>query len=131
MKGFRCMALAAAVAAAGGMSGCVAPGPPVYAEAPACPYGYYDVAPYDCAPYGYYGPEWFAGGVFIGAGPWYHGSANFYGHVNNHFDVHHEYRGPVPRRGERAEAANRVDDASRFQGNEMRDGRGHIGAERR
>ena len=29
--------------------------------APDCPYGYYDVAPYDCAPYGYYGPEWFTG----------------------------------------------------------------------
>jgi hypothetical protein len=39
--------------------------------APVCPYGYYDVAPYDCAPYGYYGPEWFTGGVFIGAGPWF------------------------------------------------------------
>jgi hypothetical protein len=33
--------------------------------APACPYGYYDVAPYNCAPYGYYGPEWFSGGVFM------------------------------------------------------------------
>jgi len=41
--------------------------------APDCPYGYYDVAPYDCAPYGYYGPEWFTGGVFIGAGQWFHG----------------------------------------------------------
>ena len=40
---------------------------------PACPYGYYDVAPYNCAPYGYYGSEWFSGGVFIGAGPWFHG----------------------------------------------------------
>jgi len=29
--------------------------------------------PYACAPYGYYGPEWFSGGIFIGAGPWYHG----------------------------------------------------------
>ena len=38
-------------------------GPP-----PGCPYGYYDYAPYNCAPYGYYGPEWFNGGVFIGAG---------------------------------------------------------------
>ena len=37
--------------------------------APVCPYGYFDYAPYDCAPYGYYGPEWFTGGVFIGAGP--------------------------------------------------------------
>jgi len=38
---------------------------------PACEYGYYDYSPYACAPYGYYGPEWFNGGVFIGAGPWY------------------------------------------------------------
>jgi hypothetical protein len=28
--------------------------------APDCPYGYYDSAPYGCAPDGYYGPEWFA-----------------------------------------------------------------------
>ncbi|MGA9526516.1 MAG: hypothetical protein WBS24_00225 [Terriglobales bacterium] len=41
--------------------------------APVCPYGYYPDYPYACAPYGYYGPEWFSGGVFIGAGPWYHG----------------------------------------------------------
>jgi hypothetical protein len=33
---------------------------------PGCPYGYYDVAPYACAPAGYYGPEWFVDGVFIG-----------------------------------------------------------------
>ena len=32
-------------------------------------YGYYDFAPYNCAPYGYYGPDWLVGGVFIGAGP--------------------------------------------------------------
>jgi hypothetical protein len=24
---------------------------------PVCPYGYYDFAPYNCAPYGYYGPD--------------------------------------------------------------------------
>src|SRR6201997_4475869 len=41
--------------------------------APVCPYGYFDYAPYNCAPYGYYGPDWFVGGVFIGAGPWFHG----------------------------------------------------------
>jgi hypothetical protein len=45
--------------------------------APACPYGYFDYAPYDCAPYGYYGPDWFVGGLFIGAGPWFHGRAAF------------------------------------------------------
>jgi hypothetical protein len=42
-------------------------GPP-----PACAYGYYNYYPYACAPYGYYGPQWFLNGVFIGAGPWYH-----------------------------------------------------------
>ena len=31
--------------------------------APVCPYGYFDYEPYDCAPYGYYGPDWFVGGV--------------------------------------------------------------------
>ncbi len=61
--------------------------------APACPYGYYDYAPYSCAPYGYYGPEWFSGGVFIGAGPWFHGPEHFYGHVDNHYDVNHGYKG--------------------------------------
>src|SRR5271170_1493212 len=44
---------------------------------PVCSYGYYPYYPYACAPYGYYGPSWFLGGVFIGAGPWYHG---YYGH---------------------------------------------------
>ena len=39
---------------------------------PVCQWGYYSYYPYDCAPYGYYGPSWFAGGLFIGAGPWYH-----------------------------------------------------------
>jgi hypothetical protein len=44
---------------------------------PVCSYGYYDYYPYACAPYGYYGPDWFVGGVFIGAGPWYH---SYWGH---------------------------------------------------
>src|SRR5580704_16536054 len=51
--------------------------------APICEYGYYGYAPYACAPYGYYGPDWFAGGVFIGAGPWYgwgHGWGGGWGH---------------------------------------------------
>jgi hypothetical protein len=68
--------------------------------APACPYGYYDYAPYACAPQGYYGSEWFSGGVFIGAGPWFHGPAHFHGHVDNRFDVRHGYRGPLPNRGD-------------------------------
>src|SRR5882762_4996188 len=51
----------------------VAFGPGYIGAAPVCEYGYYNYYPYACAPYGYYGPDWFAGGVFIGAGPWYHG----------------------------------------------------------
>jgi len=86
--------------------------------APVCPYGYFDYAPYDCAPYGYYGPDWFVGGVFIGAGPWFHGPAHFAGHVDYRYDPHHGYRGPLPSRG--AEPFNH------FQGNEARDGRGHV-----
>jgi hypothetical protein len=39
---------------------------------PVCRWGYYDYYPYACAPYGYYGSDWFVGGLFIGAGPWYH-----------------------------------------------------------
>src|ERR1700729_3939296 len=89
--------------------------------APDCPYGYYDVAPYGCAPAGYYGPEWFSGGVFIGAGPWFHGPANFHGNVDNRFHPEHGYNGPLPNRGEKAEPAKRIDPAH-FRGNEVRDG---------
>ncbi|WP_446743984.1 hypothetical protein [Silvibacterium acidisoli] len=87
--------------------------------APVCPYGYFDYAPYDCAPYGYYGPDWFSGGVFIGAGPWFHGPHGFYGHVDNRWDPHHGYHGPLPERGGRPFYG--------FHANEGRDGRGHIG----
>jgi len=87
--------------------------------APVCPYGYFDYAPYDCAPYGYYGPDWFLGGVFIGAGPWFHGHPGFYGHVDNRFDPHHGYNGPLPSRGSQR--------FNHFQGNEARDGKGNVG----
>jgi len=87
--------------------------------APGCPYGYFDYAPYDCAPYGYYGPDWFTGGVFIGAGPWFHGPRGFYGHVDNRYDPHHGYVGPVPERG--ATAFNH------FHGNVAIDGHGQTG----
>jgi len=55
-----------------GFGGYVA-GPPV------CDYGYYPDYPYGCAPYGYYGPSWFANGIFIGAGPWYGWGRPYYG----------------------------------------------------
>jgi len=97
--------------------------------APVCPYGYFPQPPYECAPYGYYGPEWFSGGIFIGAGPWFHGPHNFYGHVDNHFDIHHGYHGPLPHRGEQdhwnqGHFANHPH--GEFHGNEMRDGHGNV-----
>ena len=98
--------------------------------APECPYGYYDVAPYNCSPAGYYGPEWFSGEAFIGAGPWFHGGNEFRGQVNNRFHPEHGYKGAMPQRGEKAEPARRVDSAH-FKGNEMRDGRGHTSGGRR
>jgi hypothetical protein len=47
-------------------------GPGYVAGPPVCTYGYYNYYPYACAPYGYYGSQYFVNGVFIGAGPWYH-----------------------------------------------------------
>ena len=44
---------------------------------PVCSYGYYNYAPYGCAPSGFYGPGYFYNGIFLGVGPW----ANWgYGH---------------------------------------------------
>jgi hypothetical protein len=93
--------------------------------APSCPYGYYEAPPYACAPYGYYGPEWFSGGAFIGAGPWFHGPANFNGHVDNHFHPEHGYTGPMPHAGDRPEAGHEHPPAN-FHGNEVHDGHGHV-----
>ena len=83
------------------------------------------VCPYECAPYGYYGSDWFVNGVFIGAGPWYHGPTHFWGHVDNHYDRHDGYRGEYPSRGEHYAQNRRPDHAENFRGNEMRDGHGH------
>ena len=85
MHGFKFLVLGAAAATC-----FAATGPQAEAQlsinigvAPECPYGYYDVAPYSCAPSGYYGPEWFSEDVFIGAGPWFHGPGEFRGHKQN------------------------------------------------
>ena len=88
--------------------------------APVCPYGYYEVPPYNCAPDGYYGPEWFAGGVFIGAGPWFHGPRDFHGHVDHALDYRHGYHGPMPARNEHPAATRRE-----FHGTAMHDPHGH------
>ena len=129
MRGFRFLVVVAVVA------GCFAVAVP-RAEAqvainigvaPECPYGYYDIAPYNCAPTGYYGPEWFNGEAFVGAGPWFRGADEFRGNVNNRLHPEHGYNGPMPQRGEKAEPSKRVDNAH-FKGNEERDGRGHATA---
>jgi hypothetical protein len=130
MNGFRFFALAALVAVclmvtAPKTEAQVAVGVDI-GVAPVCPYGYYDVAPYNCAPYGYYGAEWFTGGVFIGAGPWFHGAEGFHGHVNNRFHPEHGYHGPVPNRGDRPEPGKRFDKIEHFKSNEVRDGHGHV-----
>jgi len=71
MSGFKFLALAAVAGIF-----LVATAPKAQAQvavevgvAPDCPYGYYDYAPYNCVPDGYYGSEWFNGGVFVGVGP--------------------------------------------------------------
>ena len=65
--------------------------------APVCAYGYYPSYPYGCAPAGYYGPEWFANGVFIGAGPWFHPYPGFraHGFVGRDFGRAVVRRGPA------------------------------------
>jgi hypothetical protein len=83
-----------------GFGGYVA-GPPV------CTYGYYADYPYTCAPYGYYGSNWFANGIFIGAGPWYqswghpyYGRSSGRGFYGRGSDGRGFYgRGPAVRRG--------------------------------
>jgi hypothetical protein len=68
---------------------------------PVCDWGYYAYYPYSCAPYGYYGPSWFAGGIFIGAGPWYHWGWGHYGYhygygYHGGYGYHAGYGGPHP-----------------------------------
>ena len=96
--------------------------------APDCPYGYYPYAPYQCAPYGYYGPEWFPNGVFIGAGPWFHGDRDWHGRVDDHYDRRYGYRGEYPHRGEWDEWEGdhwRGHPRNDFHGDDMRNGDGH------
>jgi len=94
--------------------------------APVCPYGYYAYPPYDCAPYGYYGPTWFVNGIFIGAGPWFHGPHDFHGWVNRHYDPHYGYRGALPPRGGHPDWNQHPNFHNEFHGSEMHDGHGNV-----
>jgi hypothetical protein len=96
--------------------------------APICPYGYFSYVPHNCVPDGYYGPEWFHDGVFIGAGSWFHGPENFRGLVDNTLDPQYGYHGPLPKAGDKPAAQRRAEDL--FKGNEVRDGHGDIHGER-
>jgi hypothetical protein len=87
---------------------------------PVCPYGYFDYAPYNCAPFGYYGPEWFQGGVFLGSGPWYRGPRGFHGWVNRRYDPRYGYRGGFPHRGERPDWGRHRGWEHNFHGNYRR-----------
>ena len=97
--------------------------------APVCPYGYYDYAPHNCAPDGYYGPEWFKAGVFIGADSgevsW---AQRFPGPGRQHLLSPIRDSGPLPNAGDKPSAQRRAPE--KFRGNEVRDGRGNIRGER-
>lgn len=93
--------------------------------APVCPYGYFDYAPYGCAPFGYYGPQWFVGGVFLGAGPWFHGPVGFHGYINRVYDPRFGYHGPYPHRGEHADWGRHEGWEKHYHGSEMREEHWH------
>ncbi|MES2393120.1 MAG: hypothetical protein V4555_15865 [Acidobacteriota bacterium] len=97
-------------------------------QEPVCPYGYYDYSPYRCAPYGYYGPEWFNNGVFIGTGRWYHGPEHFHGYVNRSYDRRYGYHGAYPNRGEHWRDPD--DHWQSFHGSHWSDGHGHYHVDR-
>ena len=67
-------------------------------------------------------PEWFNGGRFYGAGPWFHGPNGFYGHVNHGYDPRYGYRGGFPGYGDYREPE---DHFRNFHGTHEGDGRGH------
>jgi hypothetical protein len=69
---------------------------------PTCQFGYYDYPPYACAPAGYWSPEYFYNGIFIGVGPWwgwgyhhgwgghrFHGYYRWQGHEYGHTSWEH------------------------------------------
>ena len=93
--------------------------------APVCPYGYYNYAPYSCAPFGYYGPQWFTGGVFLGAGPWFRGPVGFHGYINHDYDPRFGYHGAFPVRGERADWGRHRGWEHEFHGNEFHEEHHH------
>jgi hypothetical protein len=97
--------------------------PPVMGPEPVCSYGYYSYYPYSCAPYGYYGREWFRGGIFIGIGHWHHGGFGI-GFGGPFFRGGWGWGGGYHRGGDYR--APRYNDGQRY-GNAPRTGSGHSG----
>jgi hypothetical protein len=113
-------------------------GPAYVGPAPVCAYGYYPSYPYACAPYGYWGSDYFVNGVFIGAGPWFHGfyGPRFYGRDWDHDRFHGDrgwdrgrFRGDDRfRGGDRLHGGDRFHGGGGFRGgNESRGGNGFHG----
>ncbi len=103
--------------------------PMVYGP-PVCEWGYYAYYPYACAPYGYYGPGWFYGGVFLGVGPWYgwgwgHGWGRGWGHGWGHGG--YGYRGGY---GVRGAAVGRGAYSGGYRGGVANGSRGYAGGAR-
>jgi hypothetical protein len=64
---------------------------------PVCQWGYYEAAPYGCAPEGFYGPDYFFNGIFLGVGPW---AGWGYGHGwGSHRYIDHGHGGNYHGRG--------------------------------
>jgi hypothetical protein len=96
-------------------------GPGYVGPAPVCSYGYYGYYPYACAPYGFYGANWFVNGIFIGAGPWYHGWGHpywgpgaYYGRGFSRVPVYGH--GPVVARGFSAHGGSDFHSSGGFHG---------------
>ena len=103
-----------------------------YNAPPVCEYGFYPDYPYGCAPYGYYGPNYFVNGVFIGVGPWanfYYSHAAFYRpyYFNRGFGV----RGGFHEGGFRTFGSERAyrDDYRGYRGGESYRGNGYRGGD--
>ena len=62
---------------------------------------------------------------FLGAGPWFHGPDHFHGHVDEHFDPHHGYRGAFPHRGERGDWDRHHGTVEHFNGHAVREEHAH------
>ncbi len=81
-------------------------------EPPICHWGYYEDPPYRCAPRGFYGPDYFYNGIFLGVGPWAGwGYAHGWGE-HRYFDHGHggSYHGRGGYEAERGHFAHGYDD---------------------